>query len=47
VARILAFSVIYDWRLPGNALPVPDRMLGRSGGKRKSFTCPTALVPKS
>ncbi|KAF1716785.1 lytic murein transglycosylase [Pseudoxanthomonas yeongjuensis] len=47
VARILAFSVIYDWRLTGNALPVTDRMLGRSGGKRKSFTCPTALVPKS
>jgi soluble lytic murein transglycosylase len=47
VARILAFSVIYDWRLNGNALPVTDRMLGRSGGKRKSFTCPTAQVPKS
>ncbi|MEO6102528.1 MAG: transglycosylase SLT domain-containing protein, partial [Pseudoxanthomonas sp.] len=28
VARILAFSVIYDWRLNGNALPVTDRMLG-------------------
>ena len=47
VARILAFSVIYDWRLNGNALPVTDRMLGRSGGKRKSFACPTAQVPKS
>ncbi len=47
VARILAFSVIYDWRLNGNALPVTDRMLGRSGGKRKSFTCPMAQVPKS
>lgn len=47
VARILAFSVIYDWRLNGNALPVTDRMLGRSDGKRKSFTCPTAQVPKS
>ena len=47
VARILAFSVIYDWRLNGNALPVTDRMLGRTGAKRKSFTCPTAQVPKS
>ena len=47
VARILAFSVIYDWRLNGNALPITDRMLGRTGAKRKSFTCPTAQVPKS
>ncbi len=47
VARILAFSVIYDWRLNGNALPVTDRMLGRVEAKRKSFTCPTAQVPKS
>ena len=47
VARILAFSVIYDWRLNGNALPVTDRMLGRVDAKRKSFTCPTAQVPKS
>ena len=46
VARILAFSVIYDWRLNGNALPVTDRMLGRLDGKRKSFVCPTK-VPKS
>lgn len=47
VARVLAFSVIYDWRLNGNALPVTDRMLGRIEAKRKSFTCPTAQVPKS
>ena len=47
VARILAFSVIYDWRLNGNALPVTDRMLGRVDAKRKSFVCPTAQVPKS
>lgn len=47
VARILAFSVIYDWRLNGNALPVTDRMLGRVDAKRKSFACPTAQVPKS
>ncbi len=47
IARILAFSVIYDWRLNGNALPVTDRMLGRVDAKRKSFACPTAQVPKS
>ena len=47
VARVLAFSVIYDWRLNGNALPLTDRMLGRVNAKRKSFSCPTAQVPKS
>ncbi|WP_314404949.1 lytic transglycosylase domain-containing protein, partial [Stenotrophomonas rhizophila] len=39
VARILAFSVIYDWRLNGNALPVTDRMNGRLQAKRKNFAC--------
>lgn len=47
VARVLAFSVIYDWRLNGKALPVTDRMLGRVEAKRKSFVCPTAQLPKS
>jgi soluble lytic murein transglycosylase len=47
VARVLAFSVIYDWRLNGNALPVTDRMMGRVHAKRKAFTCPTAQMPKS
>ena len=46
VARVLAFSVIYDWRLNGNALPVSDRMLGRVNGKRKAFTCPAAQPAK-
>jgi soluble lytic murein transglycosylase len=40
VARILAFSVIYDWRLNGDALPVTDRMNGRLQAKRKALTCP-------
>ncbi|WP_411833294.1 transglycosylase SLT domain-containing protein [Pseudoxanthomonas mexicana] len=40
VARVLAFSVIYDWRLNGDALPVTDRMLGRNQARRKGFTCP-------
>ncbi len=47
VARVLAFSVIYDWRLNGNALPLTDRMLGRVDAKRKLFNCPTAQLPKS
>ncbi len=40
VARVLAFSVLYDWRLNGDALNVTDRMLGRNNAKRKSFACP-------
>ena len=42
VARILAFSVLYDWRMHGDALRVTDRMHGRSGGARKQFSCPQA-----
>ncbi|WP_407353046.1 transglycosylase SLT domain-containing protein [Luteimonas sp. R10] len=40
VARVLAFSVIYDWRLHGAAVPVSDRMQGRLGSPRKPFVCP-------
>jgi soluble lytic murein transglycosylase len=40
VARVLAFSVIYDWRLGGQAVPVSDRMHGRTAPTRKPFTCP-------
>jgi soluble lytic murein transglycosylase len=43
VARVLAFSVVYDWRLNGSATPLYGRMLGRpdSGpGSRRSFVCP-------
>jgi soluble lytic murein transglycosylase len=42
VARILAFSVIYDWRLHGKAVPVSRRMLGDIGPRvaRRAFTCP-------
>jgi soluble lytic murein transglycosylase len=42
VARILAFSVIYDWRLNGNALPVTDRMTGRLDSARKKLVCPSS-----
>jgi len=40
VARILAFSVIYDWRMYGLATPVTDRMRGTTGAARKKFACP-------
>ena len=40
VARVLAFSVIYDWRLDGDALRLTDRMEGRTQGPRKQFQCP-------
>jgi soluble lytic murein transglycosylase len=39
VARVLAFSVIYDWRLNSDALSLSDRLSGRIEGKRKSFVC--------
>jgi len=42
VARILAFSVIYDWRMYGVATPVSDRMRGTSGSPRKKFACPAS-----
>lgn len=43
VARVLAFSVIYDWRLDGDAVPVTERMLGRTvnASARRKFHCPT------
>jgi soluble lytic murein transglycosylase len=44
VARVLAFSVIYDWRLNGSAVPVSERMRGREGTARKAFSCPSAMA---
>jgi len=40
VARVLAFSVIYDWRMSGEAVPVSARMLGKDTSTRKRFVCP-------
>ncbi len=45
VARILAFSVIYDWRLNGNAMPITDRLAGRIVDTRKPFVCPAPSEP--
>ncbi|TQD47740.1 lytic transglycosylase domain-containing protein [Marilutibacter aestuarii] len=39
VARVLAFSVIYDWKLDGDALTLGDRIRGRVDGPRKGFVC--------
>jgi soluble lytic murein transglycosylase len=43
VARVLSFSVVYDWRLDGKAAPLTDRMLGRlvtDPRQRRAFACP-------
>lgn len=42
VARILAFSAIYDWRLTGKAVPLTRRMQGQddAGVARRAFACP-------
>jgi soluble lytic murein transglycosylase len=41
---VLAFSVVYDWRLNGRAAPLGDRMLGRlaGDGARRGFRCEAA-----
>ncbi|MGA7439562.1 MAG: transglycosylase SLT domain-containing protein, partial [Luteibacter sp.] len=54
VARVMAFAVIYDWRLNGNALPISTRMtrigspysLPAPGAMRKPVTCPAPAVAK-
>lgn len=40
VARILAFSVIYDWRLQGEARSLASRLGQVSGGDTRKFDCP-------
>ncbi|MFC0679487.1 transglycosylase SLT domain-containing protein [Lysobacter korlensis] len=45
LARIFAFSTIYDWRLNGDALNLADRMRGRTDGPRKKFVCPLPELP--
>ena len=44
IARVLAFSVIYDWRLGGKAVPLSDRMLGRTvaDAQKRRFVCTSA-----
>jgi len=48
VARVLAFSVVYDWRLNGKAAPLSDRLVGHlvtDPQQRRGFVCP--LPPPS
>ena len=47
VARVLSFSVIYDWRLGDHAVPVSDRMHGRSSPVRKAFACPAPATTRT
>ncbi len=44
IMRVLAFSVIYDWRFDGKAVPLSERMLGRTvpDAQRRRFACATA-----
>jgi soluble lytic murein transglycosylase len=44
VARVLAFSVIYDWKLDNSAHTLADRLRGRVDGQRKAFTCPANIA---
>ncbi|RNF82931.1 lytic transglycosylase domain-containing protein [Montanilutibacter psychrotolerans] len=44
VARVLAFSVVYDWRLNGDALTLSERMRGRLDAPRKRFICPATAA---
>jgi len=47
VSRVLAFSVVYDWRLNGNAAPLSERMRGRlvtDPRQRRAFACPVRAV---
>ncbi len=41
IMRVLAFSVIYDWRFDGKAVPLSERMLGRTvpDAQRRRFVC--------
>ncbi|MBS0193664.1 MAG: lytic transglycosylase domain-containing protein [Proteobacteria bacterium] len=54
IMRVLAFSVIYDWRLDGKATPLSQRMLGRlvPDAQKQRFSCsmttpPTTPAPPS
>ncbi|WP_245747185.1 transglycosylase SLT domain-containing protein [Frateuria terrea] len=53
VARVMAFAVIYDWRLSGKALPLASRMppvgqpyrLPDVHSPRRDVTCPATSAP--
>ncbi len=47
IMRVLAFSVIYDWRLDGKATPLSDRLLGRTVAEadKRRFACALPAAP--
>lgn len=45
VPRVLAFSVIYDWRLDGRTRALTDRLEGRPDIVPRTFACPTLKTP--
>lgn len=49
VARVFAFSVIYDWRLHGSAVPLSARLAGRTvpDAARRDFACPAPPATSS
>lgn len=50
VARVLAFSVVYDWRLNGSAAALSDRLQGRwneAAQPRRAFSCPLPVADAS
>jgi soluble lytic murein transglycosylase len=50
VARVLAFSVVYDWRLHGSAAALSDRLQGRwdaAAQPRRAFSCPLPVASAS
>jgi soluble lytic murein transglycosylase len=55
VARVMAFAVIYDWRLTGHAVSISSRMtrigstysLPAPGALRKPVTCPSPAAARS
>lgn len=47
VARIMAFSVLYDWRLHQSGLTITARLAGLWNGQRQAYLCPKAEKIKS
>ncbi|HVF36141.1 MAG TPA: transglycosylase SLT domain-containing protein, partial [Candidatus Saccharimonadia bacterium] len=46
VGRVIAFSVIYDWRLNGDAASITDRIaVASKRGGRRAVVCPGASTP--
>ena len=47
VARVLAFSVIYDWRLHQSGLRISARSSGLWNSPRHAYVCPAASQPSA